>query len=72
MSQCRGSFNVSIGSVLCLLRRQGVLAWYVPPRRVDAWLACRILSAGLVLVNGLGTQAYEYYCRVGEMVSKIS
>ena len=39
---------------------------------MDAWLAYRILSAGLVPVNDLGTQAYDYYCRVGGMVSRIS
>ena len=43
-----------------------------PPRRVDAWLAYRILSAVLVPVNDLGTQTYEYYCRVDGMVSRIS
>ena len=52
------------------LRRH--LAWYVPPRRVDAWLAYRILCAGLVPVNDLGTQAYVFSCRVGGMVSRIS
>ena len=40
-------------------------AWYVLPRRVDAWLAYRILCAGLVSVIDLGAQAYEYYCGVG-------
>ena len=39
---------------------------------MDAWLAYRILCAGLVPVNDLGTQAYEYYCRVDRMVSRIS
>ena len=70
LSQFRGSFNVSIGFGLGLLRRQGVLAWYVPPCRVVAWLAYPILSAGLVPVNDLGTQAYECRCRVGGMVSR--
>ena len=59
LSQYRGSFHVSIGFGLGLLRRHEVLAWYAPPRRVDAWLAYRILSAGLVPVNDLGTQAYS-------------
>ena len=58
--QYRGSFNVGIGPGLGFLRRYGVLAWYVPPRRVDAWLAYRILGVGLVPVNDLGAQAYEY------------
>ena len=72
LSQYRGSFHVSIGFGLGLLRRHEVLAWYAPPRRVDAWLAYRILCAGLVPVNDLGIQAYEYYCRVGGMVSRVS
>ena len=42
------------------------------PAQGDAWITYRILWAGLVLVNDLGTQAYEYYCGVGGMVSGIS
>ena len=72
LSQYRGSFSVNIGIWMGLLRRQEVLAWYVPPRRVDAWLAYRILCAGFVPINDLSTQAYEYYCPVGGMVSRIS
>ena len=71
LSQYRGSFNVSNGFGCGLLRRQ-VRVWYVPPRGVDAWLAYRILCAGLVPVNYLDNQAYEYYCRVGAIVSTIS
>ena len=41
-----------------------------PPAQVDARLAYRILRAGLVPVNDLGTQAYGYYCRLGGMVSR--
>ena len=70
LSQYRGAFNVSIGFGLGLLRWQEGLAWYVPSLRLDAWLAYRILCAGLLSVNYLGTRAHEYYCRVGEMVSR--
>ena len=72
LSQHRQSFDVNIGFGWDFLRRQGVLTWYISPRRVDACLAYRILSAGLVPVNDMGTQAYEYYCRVSGMVSRIS
>ena len=67
-----GGCDAAVSGTAGLLRRQEVLAWYVPPRRVDAWLAYRILSAVLVPVNDLGTQTYEYYCRVDGMVSRIS
>ena len=44
----------------------------VCPPAQSGRLASVSYCAGLVPVKDLGTQAYEYYCRVGGMVSRIS